>query len=102
MNNNMRINFWNGIFSEKVTLLKVNAFKEIICYRRNHTIQLNLNDEYRKVKEDGENLSLNNIGILHNFHLKWVDYSVLEKKYQTTKNNENAITDLKKKPILIC
>lgn len=96
MNNNMRINFWNGIFSEKVTLLKVNAFKEIICYRGNHTIQLNLNDEYRKAKEDGENLSLNNIGILHNFHLKWVDYSVLEKKYQTTKNNENAIADLKK------
>lgn len=95
MDTNMRMNFWNGIFSEKITLLKVNAFKEIICYGGNHFMQLNLHDEYRKAKEQGYNLSLNNTGILHNFHLKWVDYSALEKKYQTTKNNEDAIADLK-------
>ena len=95
MDENMRMNYWNGIFSEKVTLLKVNAFKEIVCYCGNHLMKLNLQDEYRKEKEQGHNLSLNNIGILHNFHLKWVDYSVLEKKYQTTKNNENNIIDLK-------
>lgn len=58
-------------------------------------MQLNLHDEYRKAKEQGYNLSLNNTGILHNFHLKWVDYSALEKKYHTTKNNEDAIADLK-------
>ena len=93
--NNVRMNFWNGIFSEKVTLIKVNAFEEITCYGGNHFMQLKLKDKYRSAKENGENLSLNNIGILHNFHLKWVDYSVLEKKYQTTKNNKNAIANLK-------
>ena len=95
MNDNMRMNFWNGIFSEKVTLLKVNAFKEIVCYGGNHFMRLNLQDEYKKIKEEGQNISLNNAGIFHNFHLKWIDYSILEKKHQTTKNNENAIADLK-------
>ena len=89
----VRMNFWENLFSEKVTLLKVNAFEEITCYSGNHFIKLKPKDEYKKKKDEGCNISLNNAGIFHNFHLKWINYSELEKKHETTKNKE--ISDLK-------
>lgn len=85
---NILCSTWTLPFSQKNTLLKVNSIDDVWFYGGNHQIKIKLNSEYEKLRESGYDISLNTIGSIHQFHLKYVDLQIVYDKIKKTLNKD--------------